>query len=245
MSNSNQTVSHTLKGSHYGFSAARIGGLSASEYTLVTIAADVSGSVTGFERDIESCLKAVVRACRHSPRADNLMLRTTKFHTVLEEVHGFLPLAQCHTDTYDGVLSPSGGTALYDAAINAVDSVTSYGEQLANGGFDVNGIVFVITDGADNSSRRKAPSVKNALARAVKTESLESMVSILVGVNVGNDSVSQYLSKLHKSAGFDEYIELQSADAATLAKLADFVRGSIMAQSVALGSGGISHSLVF
>ncbi len=235
---------HSITSSHYGFSAARIDSLGAAEYTLVTIAADVSGSVSGFEREIERCIKEVVSACRCSPRADNLMARTLMFDSALTEIHGFKPLANCQPADYDGCLRIGGTTALYDAAHNAVEAVSSYGKQLSDADFDVNGIVFVITDGGDNASRLPAKSVNQALRRAVRSEALESMVSILVGVNIQDASVSGYLSKLHKSAGFNHYLELGDADAATLAQLADFVSRSINAQSRALGSGH-SASLSF
>ena len=81
---------HKLAGSSYGFSAKRIDDLGASEYTLVAIAADVSGSVSSFKKEIESCVREIVRACRHSPRADNLMLRFTRFDSRVSEVHAFM-----------------------------------------------------------------------------------------------------------------------------------------------------------
>lgn len=236
---------HNINGSHYGFSAARIDDLGSSEYTLATISADVSGSVGAFEKDIERCIKEVVRACGHSPRADNLMLRTTTFASTLTEIHGFVPLTQCHPDDYDGALQIGGNTALYDAAHNSVSAITSYSEQLSNAGLSVNAIAFVITDGMDNGSQTNAKSLKTAMRRALKSEALESLLTVLVGVGVGDANVSRYLKDVKRDAGFSKYIELDKADATTLAKLAHFVRGSIIAQSRALGSGGISQSLIF
>ena len=78
-----------------------------------------------------------------------------------------------------------------------------------------------------------------------KSEALESILSILVGVNVNDPSVSQWLKALHQNAGFTQYVELGDAKAATLAKLADFISRSISAQSQALGTGGPSQSLSF
>ena len=53
---------HTLATSHYGFSAESINNLGATEYTLVTVAADTSSSVHGFANEIEECLKNILRA---------------------------------------------------------------------------------------------------------------------------------------------------------------------------------------
>jgi hypothetical protein len=236
---------HNIRGSHYGFSATKISELGAAEYTLVTIAADVSGSVTGFEHEITHCIKEVVRACRHSPRSDNLMLRLVTFDDKLHEFHGFKPLRTCNVDDYDTAVRIGGSTALYDATINAVDAINLYGKHLTDNDLSVNGIVFVITDGMDNASNAKAKSVKKAVADTLKREGLESLTTVLVGVNISQTGVSKYLNRVKKSANFDQYVELAKADAATLAKLADFVGRSIFAQSRALGSGSSSGLLTF
>ncbi|MCA9573153.1 MAG: hypothetical protein KC656_35200, partial [Myxococcales bacterium] len=72
-------TTHTLVGSTYGYSGTRIDRLGATEMTLVAIAADTSGSVHPFKREIEACIQEAVRACRQAPRADNLMLRLVQF----------------------------------------------------------------------------------------------------------------------------------------------------------------------
>jgi len=97
----------------------------------------------------------------------------------------------------------------------------------------------------DNASRLPAKKVKEAFSKAVNSEALESIVSILIGVNVQDREVGRYLQKFQMEAGFTEYVELHRADAKTLARLAEFVSQSISAQSQALGTGGSSHSLVF
>jgi hypothetical protein len=235
----------TIAGSSYGFSATRIADLGAAEYTLVTIAADISGSVSGFERDIERAIKEVVKACRHSPRADNLMLRLVAFDHRLDEIHGFKPLMGCDPTDYDGCLRIGGTTALFDASHNAVSAVAQYGKDLSDNDFEVNGIVFVMTDGLDNASSVKASDVKKAFKKAIRSEALESLMSILVGVDVSSPAVSTGLGQVQKDAHFDEYIEIGKANASTLAKLADFVSRSISAQSQALGTGAASNSLSF
>lgn len=238
-------VSYPIHGAHYGFSATRIEDLRASEFTLVTISADISGSVSSFVDQIADCITEVVRACRHSPRADNLMLRAVAFDDKLDEIHGFKPLAACPSDAYRGRLRAGGTTALYDASHNAVASITRYADKLSDGGIDVNGIVFVITDGMDNASSSDADELRKALETSVRSETLSSMVSVLVGVNVSHPEVSRYLGKLRKDAGFDHYLELNDATETTLAGLADFLSRSIYTQSRALSSGSISSTLSF
>lgn len=229
----------------YGFSGVGVDSLGATEYTLVLVVADVSGSVSPFRQGIEDCVKAVVQACRKSPRADNLMFRFVTFNTSLDEKHGFKALDQCNPDDYTGTIAPGGGTALFDAAYNGIEAAVQYGKTLFDQDFDTNAIVFVITDGDDNSSNMTAASVKQVTQEAVQMEALESLRTVLVGVNVNSSYMQKYLRAFNVDGGFDQYIELDNASASTLAKLADFISRSISSQSQALGSGGPSQSLTF
>jgi len=241
---SSKLLSRALAGSHYGFSGTRIEDLGSAEYTLVTIVTDVSGSVTSFRPDMEKCIQHIVSACCFSPRADNLLLRLVTFDDTVNELHGFKPLKECHPNDYSGCLATGGLTALFDASTNAVRAMTAYGRDLTQHGFGVNGIVFVITDGGDNKSTATMQSVKEALGEGVTTESLESLVSVLVGVNIADPNLSRLLMDFSASAAFSRYVELENASASTLAGLAEFASRSIAAQSVALGS-GLASSLLF
>ena len=230
-------LTQRLGTSGFSFSATRVGDLGATEYTLVGVAADCSSSVGAYAQEIESCIKEVVRACRRSPRADHLMLRLVTFDSSLHEVHGFRPLTECPEAAYDGAIVCEGTTALYDAATTLVESVGAYGKTLADADFDVNAIVFVITDGGDNASKHDAKAVGKALAAVRTAEHVESLVSVLVGVNVADPQLDGYLKAFARDAGFTQYLPIADANAASLARLARFVARSIAAQSLALGSG--------
>jgi hypothetical protein len=236
---------HTLHGSHYGFSATTLDELGSTEYTLVTICADVSGSVYDFITPIEECLTRIVQTCASAPRSDYLLLRVLTFNDNLHEIHGFKPIIDCQANDYMGQLKASGSTALYDAAYNGIASIASYGEQLAIHDFDVNGIVFVITDGSDNSSRHSRAEIRTELGRCISDEHLDSMFSVLIGVNVKQKTLSKALKRLKKEANFDEYIELDNAQTNTLYQLAKFVSKSINLQSQALGTGQSPINLSF
>lgn len=235
----------SLGGTHFGFSATRIEDLGASEYTLVGITVDVSGSVALFRSEIEKCVKEVVRSCADSPRADNLMLRLTTFDDDVEEKHGFRLLSECDVSKYDGSVVIGGMTALCDASYDMIGSVAAYGKQLTENHYDVNGIVFVITDGADNRSKMTPDAVKRAQLEAQKTESLESILTILIGVNVTDPALAGYLRDFEKEAGFSKYVELADASAKSLAKLAEFVSKSISAKSQTVGTKKASAPLNF
>lgn len=235
---------HNLS-NNYGFSAVPTDDLGASEYTLALIVADISSSVIDFRDEIEACVKHIVEACRAAPRADNLMLRTVMFNTKVDEFHGFKPLMDCAPDDYSGCIQPGGMTALYDATHNGLESVISYGKTLVESDYDCNAIVVVVSDGMDNASTYGPEQVKQVLSQAMKDENLESLVTILVGVNVTDPTVSQYLKDFNDRAGFTQYVEVGDASGKTLARLANFVSKSISNQSQALGTGGASTPINF
>jgi len=237
--------SNTLPTGNYGFSGQRIDDLGATEYTLVTLAVDDSSSVINFRNEMEKCVQEAVKACKFSPRADNLMVRVVTFGSEFHEFHGFKLLSNVAPDDYKSLLTRGGMTALYDATENSVEATNAYAKKLVDSDFDVNGIVVVITDGEENHSKATLTRVKTAFETSLKQEHLESLVSILVGVNINDSYVAQALDSYRKAVGFTQYVEVDNASANTLAKLADFVSKSISAQSQALGTGGPSKSLAF
>lgn len=238
----------TLPSSHYGFSGVRIGDdvLGATEYTLVTIVLDNSGSVHSFKDKIDKAVGEVVKSCQKSPRKDNLMLRVLTFNDVITEFHGFKLLMQCDVKDYDNISTPGGMTALQDAAMNAISATRVYGQQLVDHYMMANGIIVVITDGEDNRSITSKPRIKQEIETLVKDEVLESCVNILVGINTSAQAgLSANLQQFQTETGFSQYVDIDNADEKSIARLADFVSRSISSQSQSLGSGGPSISLVF
>lgn len=233
-----------LKANHYGFSAVGLDDLDASEYSLCTICVDDSTSVSGFLRAMEGVVKSAVEACQRSPRADNMMVRVCKFSTVVDEIHGFKKLSTINPSDYDGMLGTGGATALYDAASNAIEATGAYGKTLMEQEYNTNGLVIVITDGQNNSSKLKVNAVKNALQQILQEESLESINTILIGVNV-DGKLDSWLSNFKDEGGITQYVGLGDASAKTLAKLGGFISKSMSSTSQALGSGGPSKSLTF
>jgi len=244
--------SFNIGGSTFGFSGVGVDELGASEYTVVGIAVDVSPSVAHFRAEIEACLKQTVESCRSSKRADNLLLRTIMFDGRVREQHGFKELHTCNPSDYDGSVRISGhSTALFDAAFSLIGSVDEYARQeLIPEDYDANGIVFVITDGEDNVSSMSAHAVgtradeaRGKMGGRAAEEGLESLITILIGVNIQDTYVSAALKKFETDGSFDHYIEMDKADAKSLAKLADFISQSISSQSSALGTGGPSKTI--
>jgi len=239
-----------LGGSNFSFSAKRLDELGASEYTLGFIAVDVSSSMYGKEKDIERMLKLAISTCRRNPRADNMMLMvllfSTRFTHNVEEVHGFKPLPDINDSDYDGIIKCGGGTPLFDAAFTGIKAVHTYATDLADNDFLVNGVGFVITDGEENNSSVGAKTVKDTMSELMRSESLESFRPILIGFNTGvAGGLSSYLKAFRDDAGFDQYVDMITADEKTLARVGNFLSQSISSVSQSLGSGGPSQSISF
>ena len=239
---------------HFGFSHVEMDTLDSSQYTLVDIECDRSGSTDGFQADMEAVLKAVIAACedKKNPYRDNLLARVSAFDHEIKEVHGFDHVTSINPDIYDGCLAPRGSTALIDATINGIEALVKFGKDLIKKDYTVNGILVVITDGEENCSTLAVPgpgglpdpkNVKAAFGRVMHEECMESMLSILVGVNC--KSCKAYLDRYHKEAGFTQFVPLEDASKETLMKLAKFISKSISSQSSHLGSKGPSQPVTF
>lgn len=226
----------------FQFSAVKPELLGATEYTLVTMAIDRTGSVTDFADQLLDMVKTIVGACKKNPRAENLMLRLVTFATDVTEVHGFIPINQINPDDYKGIQC-RGNTALRDAIYSSVGATLTYAKNLMNQDFGVNGVVYVVTDGDDNASSMSAKQISNLLKKAVTGEDIESLITVLIGINTAQ--CSGYLFDLNSEAGLTQYVDVGDATKQRLAKLAGFVSKSISSQSQALGSGGPSQQLVF
>jgi uncharacterized protein YegL len=239
----NMEVAKIGGGQGFQFSATRIDRLGATEYTLVTIAVDVTGSTSDFAAELRKCLITSVDSCKKSPRANNLLLRVILFSTSLqdgvEEIHGFKPLSEINPDDYPQ-FQPHGLTPLFDAAFSAIGATNAYAKKLMAQDFLANGIVFLITDGDDNNSSSTIKMVKKEMERGAKSEEIESLIGILVGINAKEYEIQ--LQKFATEAAL-QYIDAGDATKGKLAKLAQFVSQSTSSQSQALGTGGPSQAI--
>ncbi len=247
----NDSMDDFTLGSGFQFSGATINNLEASEYTLVTIALDETGSIAGHEQEITDMLKTAVGACFSSPYSNNLLIRVIRFDSRyvrqkgvgVDEVHGFKPLSEIDLSSYP-VLRGGGSTPLYDAVYSAVGAMNVYAQNLVDLDFAVNGITFVITDGGENASTGAGVGdVRKELTKSVTGEIMESHLSILIGIDTGYGEVKQDLANFQRDAGMSQFIWAGEATKSNLAKLAEFVSQSISSTSQALGTGGPSQKI--
>jgi uncharacterized protein YegL len=229
--------------SDFQFSGVDVDTLTSSEYTLVNLAIDMSGSVSRYNQELKTCIETIIDTCKKSSRAEYLMIRLTTFNSNLFEEHGFKTLSIIDKNDYQQIRSPSGATALFDACIDAIEATEQYGKTLTDQEFEANGVLYVITDGDDNNSRNSLDQVVDRFKQLKYNESLESLQTFLIGVNVNEPHFKHYLDKFNQEVGFDEYLPIEDANPDNLAKLASFISKSISLQSQSLGTGSVSTAL--
>jgi len=228
----------------FQYSAIEMDKLDASEYTLVNILVDESSSVELFKQVLEDAMGTVLDSCKKHPRSENLLIRSAAFSSrSIREINGFTTLSTADKSMF--VVEPEGMTPLWDATLESIETVEAYAQTLSDQDFSVNSIIFLITDGGENSSRTvtRMSQIKDAVKRIRSTEALESIRMILIGVN--DSQVGAELTKFKDDAGFDQYVSVNNVDAGSLAKLAQWISQSISSTSQALGSGGPSAAVNF
>lgn len=241
--------------SGFGFTGTPVKKLKSDDYTIVTVAVDLSGSVGGWERKLEECIKTIAIACRSSQRVENLIFRVIGFNDSVFEIHGFVELRNINPGDYDGKFSAAGSTALLDAYLNAVESTAKYAADLAERNFISNAVLFIITDGEENSSSistigassqsdkmaQGELAVSKAILKVRSDEVLESIKTILIGVADPKSPLEKKLQDLKDNSKTDEFVMIGSMSKGTLAKLAGFVSKSVSSSSQALLNGGVSQ----
>lgn len=243
-------VNKSLQG--FGYTSISVDKLGATEYTVVSCVVDKTTSVQPFKDQLEDMLQHIMEACKSSPRALNLLTRSTAFSagysqgSNIEELHGFTLLSSIDPTQFRGTINPDGSTPLFEATLEAVDTTYSYVKDLYDNEHIVNAnaIIFIITDGDDNASRNTRPSdIKEAIQRIKREEAIESIKTILIGINDTDSYFRDVLEDFRKEAEIDEYISVGEVTKGKLAKLAQFVSQSISSTSQALGTGAPSQPI--
>jgi len=220
------------------------------EYTLVSIAEDVSPSTSDVRKAMAEGMKTVNLACKKDPRCAKLMVHATRFGSKINEVHGFKPVNDIDANAYTASPTIGHSTCLYDAIYNGIAACSHYAEILdKSGDISSNAIVFVFTDGMDNASTVGPQTILEKLEEIKMKEVLESIKIIILGFSDPNSSyqadVAKYLKKLTEDLGLDQHVDVGAMTPAQAAKVFGFVSHSISSQSQNLGTGGPSQNLVF
>lgn len=231
----------------FDYTSIAVSKLGASEYTFAGIALDITSSVSPFKSGLEKMLEIALGSLKKSPRVLNLLARTTAFNSFIgiEEFHGFTLLNSIDPAGFNDLIQPNGMTNLRDATLDIVESIDDCAMKLFDDEviMNANGIIYIITDGDDNQSRKSVDDVKDAIASIRRNEALESIQIVLVGVNDDDPHFKKKLEKFQDAVGIDKYLSMGDASEDNLAKLGGLISQSVSSTSTNLGTGQPSQDV--
>lgn len=181
---------------------------------------DKSGSVGSYVSDMNAALNDFLVTMQKSHVSDKLLVSVVEFNSNINVVSGFQPIS--NVQPFD--VKPSGCTSLYDAVLIGLDNANSYREQLKNSGLTAKTLVFIITDGDDNSSKSTAAEVKQKMQEIYSNEmNAFSFTVILFGV--GNEAD---FDKAREDMGIDKNLMAKvGTTGAEIRKMISFISSSV------------------
>lgn len=156
---------------------------------LLLVVVDVSPSIENYVGEMNAASREVfIGQMKNSHRKDEIVVKAIKFNERVTHVSGFVPIVNLSDDYLDS--APSGsGTALYQAVQEGLELLLKYRTDLEDQGVDVRSNVFIITDGADNSSPHGAAAKVKSLVEGLRqNEALGSTFTFNM-LGVGNKSI--------------------------------------------------------
>ncbi len=212
---SNATTTSTF---HY--SAIRPERLNRRAYSLMTLAVDTSGSMAVCAKDLCHTLNHLVHTAQQQVISDNILMRTLGFEDERREWHGFQPLKSIQPY---GAITTGGGTALYDATFDALNATVRYAKILADQGFRVNALFFVLTDGDDNGSQKFPQEIAKLMEETRQNEIPSRLYTALIGLNSRSGALKRRLQTFQRLAQLDDYVDIPKASPRHLAELEEVV----------------------
>lgn len=180
---------------------------------------DTSPSIYTYVKDLNHAFNDFTETMQKSHVAEQLMVSIVEFSEKVSVHSGFQPVKQIPTMRFKPVGS---GTALYDAFAQGLDMALKYRENLEASGVLTKTLLFVITDGLDNSSSIRADQVKAKLEDVLKEEkNAFSFTTILFGVG---DAVQ--FEKAQQAMGI-QHIAKVGTSGAEIRKMINFISQSI------------------
>ena len=201
--------------------------ITSDETINAVLAIDISPSVNAYIKDMNEAFADFIREMQNSHIAEKLMVSIVEFNDSVAIRNGFQPIDTLQADQIS--FRPCGaGTALYDAVLTSIGNAVNYRTNLENSGVNCKTLVFVITDGEDNSSKVTAKKVKDVLdAILAKEQSAFTFETILFGV--GNDA---HFEKAQQEMGIKNLARVGNTGK-EIRKMIGFISASISNSSVA------------
>jgi uncharacterized protein YegL len=198
------------------------GKVQTEEVINLVFVVDVSPSIESFKDELNLAFNEFVAEMQKSHVAENLMVSSVEFCEVVNVKTGFQPIRNIPVMNFQ----PQGNsTALYDATKVGLTNAIQYREQLEDSGINVKTLVFILTDGMDNSSdRRSAPDVKDMITAYLANEkNAFSFTTILFGIGKANQ---QHYENAKTAMGIKELATIDLT-AKEIRKMIAFISSSI------------------
>jgi uncharacterized protein YegL len=182
-------------------------------------AVDVSPSITTYVKDLNHAFNDFTETMQKSHVAEQLMVSIVEFDEKVRVRTGFQPIKQIPKMDFKPT---GGGTALYQATYQSLDIATDYRNNLEASGVMAKTLIFVITDGMDNSSKVNAKQVKDKLEGILAQEqNAFSFTTVLFGVGHAKG-----FEDAQKSMGI-QHIAKVGTSGAEIRKMINFISQSI------------------
>lgn len=184
---------------------------------------DVSPSIQSYVADLNSAFNDFVQTMQQSHIHDRLFTSIIEFDDQVTVRSGFQPIVNIPATTFT---PKGGGTALFDAVAAGIKNAMDYRTNLEQTGINVKTLVFVITDGEDNSSHIRPSVIKQTIDDILSTEANAfSFTTILFGV--GTES---YFKRAKQEMGF-QHLAVVGNTGKEIKKMISFISSSISKSS--------------
>jgi uncharacterized protein YegL len=181
---------------------------------------DTSYSVSGYVNDLNYAFNDFIQSMQKSHVADKLFVSLIEFSEKVEVTSGFRPVSSIPAMDFSRKLG--GWTSLYDASLTGLKNAVDYRQNLENSGVETKTLLFVITDGEDNSSKNPPSKIKSIMEKLKKDEhSAFSFTSVLFGV--GNQA---NFEKAQKDMGIEHLAKIGTSGK-EIKKMIGFISQSI------------------
>lgn len=209
----------------YGFNNFDPSTVQEEDVILGVIAMDESPSIISFEPQLNEAFKGFGEEMQKSHVANKFMLKLVVFADTATSKTGFQPVGLMDMSSFV-FRGRDNATALVDAAYLSLESAMDYRKQLEATGVNVKVLIFVVTDGQENSSKRNASDVKKYIDDLMKEErNVLSIETILFGIG---DPAS--FTKSQQDMGF-KHLAVVGNSAKEIRKMIGFISASVSRSS--------------
>lgn len=184
---------------------------------------DVSPSISSYEADLNNAFNDFVQTMQQSHIHDRLFTSIVEFDDMVRVRSGFQPIINVPVTNFR---AQGSGTALYDAVAAGIKNAMDYRTSLEQTGINVKTLVFVITDGQDNSSSVSPKAIKATLDGILASEANAfSFTTILFGVGP-----QSYFQSAKDQMGF-QHMAVVGNTGKEIKKMISFISSSISKSS--------------